>query len=153
MVSLKEFQTNVKENREQFLKSKQAYLDAIDANNKMLKIDEKIKTKVLKEHVFTDSEGNRIVDGKREYRIAYNPKFKEYLKLCNQERIKLGINIPEEFVTNLHEQEQLVKSENDFIATALSLLPISLKNDLEKGVHTNYMHRQKFIELTLQLKV
>lgn len=160
---INEMKENSLKYKEEFNLKRNAYIFALAQQETIEELDKQIKTDVLKNNTFkidnewkdkNHKEEEIIKNCNRDYLMS-DEDFKVYMGLCHKERLKRGLNIPNEELTSDYLSFKILKqAEQEFLDIALNILPNELKKELEILKESgNYEHRKKFIDISLSLDI
>ena len=156
----------------ELLEAKKIYRQAIVANDKMLKLEKDIGGAILFRNKFFDSDGNRVLDPARDYRIEryvdidgigindFEEAFDKYCKLMHELRTSLGHDFPDSNTTFTHKtSEEKIKTEEELLEFAF-IIDKKNGNAVFKGDRKTFEKmkkhskiRKQMVELTLGLQV
>jgi len=156
-----EMEENVKKYGTEFIKARMIYIHALAVQEITESIDKESKTAVLRTNEFyvdekewdKDEEKGRILTPERDY-LMNKEDFNRYLDLCQTERTKRGLKIPDKnFTSDYQTFKELKEAENKFLEIAFKVLPKELAQELEPIKTSMCDIRKKFIDICLKLKV
>jgi hypothetical protein len=152
-----EFKINLKNNKAEYEKARHDYLKALAENEVVVKIDKQVKNFVLDHNEFNKSKEwreneDRILSCDEDY-LMTDDDFKKYMKLCHEERLHRGMQVPsEELSSDYLTRTIMEQKEKEFVAIVLKTLPKSMSEQF-KNVKYYYNIYKKFLDLCLRVKL
>lgn len=139
----KELKKEIKKYQNLYYKAKAEYETIRDINKEN-------ELKVLKENVFTDEDGNRVLE--YDYMIVED-QYNSYLELLYIENTKAGLQLEsKQIVPDYQAKRNLWDIEDKLFQLQLETLPNGLKADIEKA-QKHHKYRDQALDLILKLSV
>ena len=106
------------------------------------------KLKVLRENVFTDEEGNRVL--KYDFMITED-QFLQFNQLHFNENLKSGLDVVEpDLIPEYPKKMELEAIEKELFKLQLEIIPTNIREDIKKA-QQHWKHREKALDLILRL--
>ncbi len=146
-----------------FKKAQKTYNRLKAENERVLKIDNQNKLKVLTENIFYSEkleaggstiQPERIINPNADYQMSESD-FITYIKLVYDLNIKSGLSIPDYNTTADHQiRKDLKAAEESLIDAGFSIIPKNIINhEVNQKMRTSYKHRQELISLMVRLSL
>ena len=137
-----------KELKKQIKKYQDIYLITKAEYETIKEMSKENRLKVLKENIFTDDEGERVLE--YDFMIAED-QFPRFNKLHFEENKKSGLPVTKpNLIVEYPKSKELEAIEKELFKLQLETIPNGIKADIEKA-QQHWKHREKALDLILRL--